>query len=176
MDRKTALWDILATLPILVSSPLPALAGDCAPVIAAALAIAGKPYSTTMTRTGKDGQPAISHMVQTMTASYIETHGKWHSMAISSQDRIDNFNETMQIAKMICDVVGSDSVNGQAATVYDLAVENDGAVSKDKLWISAEQLILRAQYQSQDTPGPIDSVYDYTHVEPPADSTPIGQK
>ena len=129
-----------------------------------------------MTRTGKDGKPAISHLVQTMTASYIETHGKWHSMAISSQDRIDNFTEIMQTAKMSCDVVGSDSVNGEAATVYDLAVENDGAVSKDKLWISGDQLILRAQYQSEDTSGPVDSVYDYTHVEPPAESIPIGQK
>lgn len=167
---------ILATLPILVGSPLPALAGDCAPVIAASLATAAKPYSTTLTRPGKDGKPTVSHMVQTMTTSYVETHGQWRSMDISSQDRIDNFNEMMQTAKMSCDLVGSDTVNGQAATVYALAVENDGAVSKDKLWISADQLILRAQYQPEDTPGPIDSLYDYTHVEPPAASTPLGKQ
>ncbi len=167
--------DAAAVLAVLAVSTPPASAGDCAPVVAASLATAGKPYSTTVTRTGKDGKQAVTHTVATMTATYVEVHGKWRSMSISSQDRIDTFNELMQSAKFSCEPAGTDSVNGQAANVYNLTMDNEGTVSKDKLWISADQLILRAHYQSEENPDPIDSVYDYSHVEPPADSTPVGK-
>src|SRR5271155_1026936 len=74
----------------LALSSAPALADDCADITAAMITTAHTPYRTLITRTGPDGKPVTSEMIQTLSAQYIQQNGKWVTMPLSPQKMIDH--------------------------------------------------------------------------------------
>jgi hypothetical protein len=162
---------IAAGVVLLGLSAAPAFADDCAAVTASMMATAKTPYKSTISRAGKDGKPLISHMVQTPTAKYVETDGKWVTMPISSQDMIDQLGEMLKTVKMTCRLDGSQSVNGQPASIYLVHTENDGTVSDNKIWISAQNLPLKSEINVDGRQ--YVSTYDYSDVQPPAGAPPV---
>ncbi len=166
----TALPVIAATALGVISTP--ARADDCAQVDAAMKGAATTPYSSVITRTDMQGHPVTSRFVQTSTTKYVEVHDKWMAMSISSKDLLDTLNEQRKTAKMTCGRVGSGPVNGQTATVYAVHTENQGTVSDSKLWISGQNLLLKSEIGVGGKQYVV--VYDYSHVDPPKDATPVG--
>ncbi|HTZ72053.1 MAG TPA: hypothetical protein VMB71_15465 [Acetobacteraceae bacterium] len=149
-----------------------AWAGDCAQVDATMTAMATTPYSSVVTGTDPEGHPIASRMVQTSTHKYVQTHGKWIAMAISSKDLLDNLSEERKSGKITCTRAGSGDVNGQPAAIYLVHIESEDIKSASKVWISAQNLVLKSEDSANGMKGSV--IYDYTHTDPPKDATPLG--
>jgi enamine deaminase RidA (YjgF/YER057c/UK114 family) len=163
-------------LAALAFSASPALADDCATVVASMKATAVTPYASTATRTDPQGKPQTRHMIRTTTKTYVEDHGGWVEMDITSQDLTDTINEQLKTAKMTCQKVGTEAVNGQATTVYTVHIENEGSISDNKLWLNAKNLPLKTVVKIQGMKADTEATYDYDHVQAPADAKPIGSR
>ncbi|MBN9511652.1 MAG: hypothetical protein J0I21_21395 [Alphaproteobacteria bacterium] len=164
-----------ATAILAATAPL-ARADDCAAVYAAMEASIRTPVAVTMTRTTRGGPAVVHHMVRTEDATYVELHGKWRSMKISTQERLRSLDEVKKTAKVQCQRVGTDSVGAQSATVYTSHVENQGTVSDQKLWVSANNLLLKAELDIAGEHEHMVSMYDYKNVKVPADATPVDHR
>jgi hypothetical protein len=153
---------------------IPACADDCAPVVAAMTASAKTPSSSTITETDARGNQTVSHAVHTETTHYVESNGKWLSMALSSQEVLDRMTEMLKTVKMTCQLAGAETVNGQATKVYIVHTGNEGTVSDNKIWVSLQNLQLKSENNVEGTK--YSSVVDYSNVQPPAESTPMGKR
>jgi hypothetical protein len=152
-------------------SAMPALADDCAVAAKnAMLATAQKPVSTITTKTSAQGKQSVTRTVQTATNKYVQTEsGEWYAMDIAIKDLIDDTKST----KVICKRSGSDMVNGQPAIFYELQLDMDGITIENKVWVSSQDLILKSA-GSDDQGWHYITIYDSTHVTPPANAKRMG--
>jgi hypothetical protein len=67
---------------------------------------------------------------------------------------------------------GTDSVNGEPAAVYEVHMDDNGTIVEQKIWVSSKNLILKADGSVNGVR--YSSVYDFSHVTPPANSTAMG--
>lgn len=150
----------------------PALADDCVAARSAIADTTHTPVSTTSTKTDAQGKQSVTRMIQTATHKYVQTASDgWDSLNISIQDLIDTLNAT----KLSCRRSGSDSVNGEPAAVYDVRMEQDGTISDTSIWVSSRSnLIMKAEQGAGGARHT--TVYDYSHVTPPAGATEMGLK
>jgi hypothetical protein len=144
---------------------LPALADDCAIAAKAAMVHTGRtPVSTTTTNTDSQGKQSTTRTIQTVGDKYVQTQeGKWYSMDIAIKDLIDD----TQTTKVVCRSSGRDA----AAVVYEIQVGDGEDVQVSRLWV-VNNLIFRSETTLQGIRHT--TVYDYTHVTPPANVTPAG--
>ena len=151
-------------------SAIPALADDCAIAAKnAMLAAAQKPMSTITTKTSAQGKQSVTRTVQTETNKYIQLEsGEWYSMDIGIKDLIDDTKST----KVICKRSGTDMVNGQPAIFYELQLDLDGVTMETKTWVSSQNLILKSE--GIEGGSHYTTVYDSSHVTPPANAKRMG--
>jgi hypothetical protein len=150
----------------------PALADECS---SAMLASAQKPVSMQATETDAHGKQKQMRMVQTANTVYIlDENGQWKSMSATLKEKYDATVGELKTSKTTCQRVGSDSVNGASTTVYAVHVDNEGSISDNKIWVAANQLVLKSDSLIEGTR--YVSVYDYAHLTPPANATPVGPK
>ena len=111
----------------------------------------------------------VSGVIQTATTKYVETkNGKWYAMDISFKDLLD----TVKATKLTCEQTGSEAVGGAPATVYRVHTESDGNSTDGKMWISAQGLIVKGEYQAANTTAV--STYQYGAVKPPPNAIRVG--
>ncbi len=121
---------------ILGAAPAAAQADDCATIMSAMFAAAKVAYASSITTT-IPGQPAKqSTVVVTGGTMYVQVNGAWHSMPYSAQEIIDRATEKAKTSKQICQKVGAEDLNGEAATIYSHHVENNRTVADGRVWIS----------------------------------------
>lgn len=128
------------------------------------------PFTTTITKSDGQGRKTVSQVIQTATNKYVQSHGKWYAMRISENDLLD----TLKATKMTCLRIGTDSANGQPAVIYKVHRENDGTSLDEKTWISAKGLPLKSEARADGST--YESMYDFTHAQPPASATPLGSR
>jgi hypothetical protein len=150
----------------------PALAGDCAAAAKSAmLATAQKPVSTITTKTSAQGKQTVTRTVQTQTDKYVQLEsGEWYAMGIAIKDLIDDTKST----KVICKRSGSDMVNGQPSTFYELQLEMEGTTLDSKMWVSSQGFILKSE--GNEGTFHYTTVYDLSHVTPPPNAKRMGSK
>jgi hypothetical protein len=95
--------------------------------------------------------------------------GKWYAMNIAIKDLNDDLSGVQT-----CRRNGSESVGGESAAVYEVHMNLEGSISDSKVWVSSKNLILKSE-------GVIEGAhytteYDFGHVTPPANATPMGGK
>jgi hypothetical protein len=157
---------VLRLLSILAVAPfsLPAIADDCTP---AWIASAQHPASAVVTKIDAHGTETTGKSVQTLTTQYLQTpDGAWTAINSGIKDNLDGLKTT----KVSCERVGSETINGVPSTVYTVHVNSDGNVVDGKAWISANSLIQKSDLDIQARH--YVTVYDYTHVSPPANAKP----
>jgi hypothetical protein len=166
------LWPAIGAICANISFSQPALAEDCAAAAKGAmLATAQKPVSTITTKTSAQGKKTVTRTVQTQTDKYVQTEsGEWYAMDIAIKDLIDDTKST----KVICKRTGSDLVNGQPATFYELQLDMDGTMLASKIWVSSQGFILKSE-GNEGTVHHI-TVYDSAHVTPPPNAKRMGSK
>lgn len=152
----------LAWLPaVLAVLAGPALADDCAAPLAAQTLTAKTPHKLTATQTAK-GATRTTSLIQTADKIYLQVNGKWRvsprTPAQAASDAADVVKET----KYTCKAMGSETVNGEAADVYQIH-SVDGDLSNDnKVWISkSKKMTIKTEAKA------ISNVYDYANVQAP---------
>jgi outer membrane lipoprotein-sorting protein len=146
-----------------------ARADDCTAAMAALRAGVQKPYSTTITMAGFKGMTDYtSRVVMTGTKMYIETHGKWSTVPMTSKQIIATMDDQAKTATTTCHRTGDGSVGGEATAVYSMHVVNKGLTSDTMIWVSkASGLPAKSQLRMAGGQT-ITSLFDYVHVQPPA--------
>jgi hypothetical protein len=150
----------------------PVRADDCSPVKAGMLATVRTPHTASFMRT-KDGKPVTSQMIQTNDARYFEVEGKWRSMPFSAGD-VREMEDNLNKSTLTCTRVGNDRLNGKSVTVYTVHLKNEDVESDAKLWVGADGLPLKVDNTMEGENH--SSIYDFSHVEAPADATPLGKR
>jgi hypothetical protein len=148
----------------------PALADDCASAAKGAMLNSGRtPVSVTMTKTDAQGKKTTTRQVQTATNKYVQTeNGKWYAMNIAIKDLVDNLDTT----KLACRRSGSDTLNGEAVTTYEVQEDVDETLKDNKIWVSSRNLILKSEGNIEGAHYTL--LYDYAHVTPPANAVSMG--
>lgn len=160
------------TLLVFLSAALmaPTLADDCATVKSAILYSGQTPKSLVTTKTDGQGKKVVTRQVQTADNKYVQTpDGKWFAMNIAIKDLDKDMG-----GLLTCRRGGSDSVNGESTTVYEVHLNLDGQPMDKKIWVTPRNLIVKtegvlggANYITE---------YDFAHVAAPANAISMGGK
>lgn len=113
-----------------------AKADDCADLFAAATAQAKTPYDGTVTTVKKSGETTKNEVVVLGAKMYIQVAGAWQSMPYDAQGTADDMMAKAKATKPTCQKVGSDTVNGEATTVFTEHAETPRGASDVRLWVS----------------------------------------
>jgi hypothetical protein len=148
----------------------PAMADDCAAAAKSAMFNSGRtPVTITITKTDAQGKKSTTRQVQTLTNKFVQTeNGKWYAMNIAIKDLTDDLSTT----KVTCHRSGSDSVNGEVATTYEVQVDLEEVMKDNKIWVSSRNLILKSEGHIEGAH--YTTEYDYAHVTPPANAISMG--
>lgn len=151
---------------------VPALADNCASAAKSAMLNSGRtPVTITITKIDAQGRKTTTQQVQTVTNKYVQTeNGKWYTMNIAIKDLTDNVDSTT----LICHRSGSDTVNGQPATTYEVQEDVDEVLKDNKIWVSSSNLILKSEGNREGVHFTL--TYDYAHVTAPANAVSMGSR
>ena len=90
------------------------------------------------------GKKVTSELITVNGQRYLLLNGKWTKSRMTVADTKAQEEENKKNAKVVsCKRVGTDSVNGQAATVYTEHSENEDTKADGKVWISSSGTILK---------------------------------
>lgn len=150
----------------------PAYADDCSPVKQAMLAAANTPHTSTITRV-EDGKTVTRRMIQTKDQRYVETKGQWRSMPVAPEDQAER-EKSLDAAKLTCSRLGSETVNGVAATVYAVHIVNEDVTSDGKIWLGDRGLPLKVENASEGRN--FTTTLDFDHADAPPDAQPLSAR
>ena len=117
------------------------------------------------------GKKVTSELITVNGQRYLLVNGKWSKSRMTVADTKAQEEENKKNAKVVsCKKVGSDSVNGQAATVYTEHSENEDTKADGKVWISSSGVILKNEIDldtGDATKNHITIRYEYGNVKAP---------
>lgn len=114
-----------------------ARAEDCSTTLMDAMfAMAKTSYASTIVLTMPGAPATPSEMVVSGAKMYARVNGAWVSSPYSTQDTIDSMTAASKKSKMTCQKVGSETVNGEAATLYADREESKTNTVESRIWIS----------------------------------------
>jgi hypothetical protein len=164
MIARIALFGTAALAAALLAAP--AYADDCAAPIAAMRLAPTRSYTATSIST-VGGHPSTSQIVLVNGQLYLQIGGVWHLSHMSAQQMLATINDNLKTSKMTCTRGGSETVNGQSATIYMVHNVNHGFTSDNRVWISSAGLPVKTEVNLGASGGKIVSTYDYSHAAVP---------
>jgi hypothetical protein len=154
----------------------PAYAEDsCQPVFDALTKVVSTPshgYHTSTAAYQDHGQPRESEIIYLDEKIFMRVKGQWTLSKATPAEILEQEKENRQNAKMNCQAVRSDSVNGEAVTVYSIHTETEDAKEAGQLWISKSTGRLLREEQDVDLGGSDgkthrSSRFEYSNVRAP---------
>ena len=133
---------------VAVASAASAHAADsCQPVFDALTKVATTPSHSYTTSTSVNGGTASE--AETIFANgqkYIRVRGKWMRIPVTSQDVLEQEKEKEEKGKSTCQLLRSESVNGEAAMLYAVHREYEEVEENGQMWVSTRTgLLLRVE-------------------------------
>jgi hypothetical protein len=108
--------------------------------------VAATPSHSYTTHTANGGKPAEAETIYANGQKYIQVHGKWMRIPVTSRDVVEQEKEKEAKGKSTCQVVRRESVNGEAATLYSVHREYDEVEEDGQMWVSrGTGLLLRCR-------------------------------
>jgi hypothetical protein len=148
-----------------------ARADDCSLATDAAIAQAKVPHSDTHVTTAPGKPPSTMESVVMNDKVYMQVSGSWKSMAFSAQEQIDIVKKAEANAaqrQRTCQKQGSETVDGQAASLLTMHSDDKGKVTDARLWIAdATGLPLKSEAHLADGTVIVDT-FHYDNIQPPA--------
>jgi hypothetical protein len=147
-------------------------ANACQPVFDALTKVATTPSHSYTTSIAVNGGKTEAETIFANGQKYIQVHGKWMHLPVTSQDVLEQEKEKEEHGKSNCQLLRSESVNGEAATLYSMHREYDEVTEDAQMWISkGSGLPLRAE-EDVDNRGNRkkehrSTRFDYGNVKPP---------
>ena len=150
---------------------VPAVDPACKPVFDANDKTLDTPNHAYMEQTEAGGKKVASELVTINGQRYLMMNGKWSKSLMTVAATKAQEEENKKNAKVVsCKRVGSDSVNGQAATVYTQHSETEDSKADGKVWISNSGVNLKTEIDL-DSGDPatvhISIRYEYGNVKAP---------
>jgi hypothetical protein len=149
-------------------------ADDCSSLFAAMNKVITTPahlYSTTVAGYNKN-VPENSEMIYSGGSIYVLVKGKWTRSPMTSADMVTQQQENQRTQKATCQHVRDESVNGEAASVYQAHTDNDGDKTDATIWISKSRGVPLKEEFDLDVGGAAGKShrtirFDYSNVKPP---------
>ncbi len=145
----------------------------CQPVFDAWIKVATTPSHSYTTSTGiNGGKPMETETIFSNGQKYIRVRGKWMRIPVTSQDVIDEEKEKEHQGKSTCQLLRTESVNGETAMLYSIQRDYEDTKESGRMWISRSTgLLLRAEFDI-DSPGNKikehrSSRFEYSNIQPP---------
>jgi hypothetical protein len=177
--RSVAVLALGATAALGGGSAMRAQGGSCAAVFAAQMKLAKTPHhgfsvdsSATDARL-HGGKPLVSELIYTTSAIYLLYNGTWKRSPMTVDGMAKQEEENIRDSKSTCSVAGTESVNGEAATIYKVHSENDAGTTDGQEWVSKSsglplRIVSRLDVGGAMGRSVIVQRYDYKNVQPPA--------
>jgi hypothetical protein len=163
----TALWAALS-----LSIPVFAADAVCQVLFDAMSKKFTVPSHGYMTEAAPGGKSKTSEIIYANGAIYLNLDGKWMRSKMSQQDMLKQEQENIRDSKTACRYLRDESVNGEAAALYEMHSENDTVKSDGQIWISKSKgLPLRVEADIDTGGGDkqhMSTRYDYSNVRAPA--------
>jgi hypothetical protein len=146
----------------------------CDPVFAAMEKLAATPHRTrSIDQLAGRKVPVSGETVTTRDTVYARAGGPWRSHPYDPGQEVKDLQQARGATQGNCTRVRSESVDGEAATLYAIHHEVEDATSDQQLWISdASGLPLRQVVDIAEGPSHYDVHYDYRDIQPPVDARP----
>ena len=166
---------VFSVLSLLVmGEPGKARAADaCQPVFDALQKLVTTPsHSYTTSTDAHGGKPIEAETIFTGGQKYIQAHGKWMRLPVTTQDVLDQEKENEKNGKANCQLVRSESVNGENASLYHMQRETENFKEDSQIWISKTTGLPLREEQDIDYGGKIgkrhnSGHFEYSNVRPP---------
>jgi outer membrane lipoprotein-sorting protein len=151
-----------------------AKADDCSALFAAMNKVITMPthlYSTEVAGYNKN-VPENSEMIYSGGSIYILVKGKWTRSTMTSAQMVAQQQENERTQKATCQHVRDESVNGEAASVYQAHTDSDGDKSDATVWVSKSRGVPLKEEVDLDVGGAAGKShrtvrFDYNNVKPP---------
>lgn len=148
--------------------PCAARANDCDTIASAMIAQTKVPYATTIETTKPDKSVDHTAAIATGDRMYLQMGGAWQSMPYRPQDIVDQIAKARREAKETCGKVGSDKVDGVAASIFSSHMETKSGNSDARIWIADKSgLPLKSEIHF-DSDMSVRQTYRYDNIRPPA--------
>ena len=170
--RLCALALCLPLMPICLTASMSG-ADSCQPVFDALTKVATTPsHSYTISTDVNGGKPTEAETIFANGQKYIRARGKWMRIPVTSQDVLEQEKEKEQHGKSTCQLLRSDSVNGEATMLYSIHREYEEVNEDGKMWVSKSTGLLLRVEEDVDNRGNKakdhrSTRFEYGNVRPP---------
>jgi hypothetical protein len=171
--RRLSVFSLFALFVSVFAPPGLRAADSCQPVFDALTKIVTTPsHSYTTSTAANGGKSQTAETIMTQEKKYIRVNGKWMGTPVTTTDVLEQEKEREKNGKATCQLVRSELVGGEPASVYSMHREGDGVTEDEQLWISkVTGRALRAE-QDVDMGGEIgkehrSARFEYGNVAPP---------
>lgn len=166
---------VLCALSLLVTGQaVTARAADsCQPVFDALQKLVTTPsHSYTTSTAAKGGMPRTAETIMVQGKKYIRVNGKWMDTRVTTQEVLEQEKESEKNGKASCQLVRSESVNGESASLYHLQRTTEDFKEDSQIWISTARGLPLREEQDIDMGGAIgkrhnSAHFEYGNVQPP---------
>ena len=156
-----------------LSPSLARAADSCQPVFDAVQKLVKTPsHSFTTSTAAKGGSPQTGETIMAQGRKYIRARGKWMDPRVTTQEVLEQEQENEKNGKSSCQLVRSESVNGESASLYHMQRETDSFKEDSQIWISKSTGLPLREEQDMDMGGAIgkrhnSAHFEYRNVQPP---------
>lgn len=139
----------LSVLPLFVMGQVATARGadSCQTIFDALTKVATTPSHSYTTNTAVNGGRSME--AETIFANgqkYIRVRGKWMHIPVTSQDVLEQEKEKEEKGKSTCQLLRSESVNGEPARLYSVHREYEEVKEDGQMWVSTSSgLLLRVE-------------------------------
>ena len=148
-------------------------ADACQPVFDAIQKLVTIPsHSYTTSTSAKGGTPRTAETIMVQNKKYIRANGKWMDTRVTTQEVLEREKENEKSGKSSCQLVRSESVNGESGSLYHLQRETENFKEDSQIWISTARGVPLREEQDIDMGGSISkrhnsAYFEYRNIQPP---------
>ena len=163
---------LTALVAILSFSSSAHAADSCQPVFDALIKVVTTPSHSYTTSTANGGKSTEGETIFADGQKYIRARGKWTRLPVTSQEVLEQEKEKQKHGKSTCQLLRTEPVNGEPATVYSMHREYDEVTEDGQMWVSkATGLAMRIEEDVDNRGNKVkehrSTRFEYGNVRPP---------
>lgn len=173
MFRNHVITIPVLSLVVMMQAPTARAADACQPIFDALQKLVTTPsHSYTTSTAAKGGTPQTAETIMVQGKKYIRANGKWIDARVTPQEVLEQEKENEKKGKSSCQLVRSESVNGESASLYHMQRETEDFKEDSQIWISTARGVPLREEQDIERGGPIgkrhnSAHFEYSNVQPP---------
>jgi hypothetical protein len=148
-------------------------ANTCQPVFDALQKLVTIPsHSYTTSTVAKSATPRTAETIMVQNKKYIRASGRWIDARVTTQEVLEQEIENEKNGKSSCQLVRSESVNGESASLYHMQRATQDFKENSQLWISTARGVPLREEQDIEMEGAVgkrhnSAHFEYKNVQPP---------